>query len=354
MSHPIQRQYFWREQLCQLQGTDPLGVLSSTREVVVQARSVQIDPARIASLARELLLPQTEAGARSILPEPAWPAHYHFFDGTEQTVNWILVLDALNFCFWGERGQPRWQILYRGEMLDGYWAEAAALRRAMEEQVPLGNAEYLSNMDHQKLATLLRGASTDQPGIPLFEERLRIIREVGEVLSKNFAGQFSHLVEQMRQSAVALVLALVENFPSFRDKASYENQEVYFFKRAQICVADLASAFQGQSWGTFNDLDQLTIFADYKLPQVLRHSGALVYARELADKVDQQEQLTPGGMEEVELRAATIWACELLRREVANLVEQPVTASHIDQLLWHLGQDARSMQPYHRVRTIYY
>ncbi len=279
---------------------------------------------------------------------------YHFFDGTERTVNWMLLLDALNFCFWGEKDQPRWQIAYQGEILNGYWAEAAALRRAVEEGKPLWDAGYLRNIDQRELAAIFRGLSSDGPTIPLFAERLRIAREVGQVLSARFEGQFSHLVEQVQQSGVKLVLALAENFPSLRDVATYQNQEVYFFKRAQICVADLHSAFNGQSWGAFTDLDQLTIFADYKLPQVLRHHGVLVYTPELAEKVNDQEQLSPGSAEEVEIRAATIWASELLRRAVARLREQPVTAAEIDQLLWNLGQEAEAMRPYHRVRTVYY
>lgn len=344
-----------QEQLYDLEQPDRLGVLTSTREVVVRARSVQIEMARVEQLARLLIGPQQEAAGQAPgVAVPDWPERYHFFDGSERTVNWMLLLDALNFCFWGEKGQARWQIEYQGELLNGYWAEAASLRRAVEEGKPLWDAVYLSNIDHRELATIFRGLSADEPGIPLFEERLRSAREVGQVLLAHFGGEFSHLVEQTRQSGVELALALAEHFTSFRDVATYNHQEVRFLKRAQICVADLHGAFGGQSWGAFTDLDQLTIFADYKLPQVLRHYGALVYAPELAARVDNQDQLAPGSAEEVEIRAATIWASELLRRAVTRLCEQPITAALIDMLLWHLGQDAANMRPYHRVRTIFY
>src|SRR6185312_3922014 len=121
---------------------------------------------------------------------------------------------ALNFCFWGEKDQPRWQIAYQGEILNGYWAEAAALRRAAEEGKPVWDAEYLRNIDHQELASIFRGVSAETPTIPLFEERLRIAREVGQVLLERFAGQFSHLVERVQQSGVELALALAEHFSS--------------------------------------------------------------------------------------------------------------------------------------------
>lgn len=338
-----------------LEHPDASGVLTSTREVMLQARSVSLDSARLQQLAHLFVFPQqTQADSQPTPQLPAWPARYHFFDGTQRTVNWMLLLDALNFCFWGEKDQPRWQIAYQGEILNGYWAEAAALRRAVEEGKPVWDAEYLRNIDHQELASIFRGFSAETPAIPLFEERLRIAREVGQVLLERFAGQFSHLVERVQQSGVELALALAEHFSSFRDVATYNVQEVRFLKRAQICVADLASAFDGQSWGNFTDLNQLTIFADYKLPQVLRHYGVLVYTPALAALVDQQAQLAPGSAEEVEIRAATIWASELLRREAVRLSKQPLTAAEVDQWLWHLGQDAEQMSPYHRVRTIYY
>lgn len=352
--------YSLQKQSFDIATPDTLGVLSSTREVVLHARAVQIELQQIRQLAR-LLVTARQKNAPGPSPasvytfvEPAWPAHYHFFDGTERTVNWMLLLDALNFCFWGEKDQPRWQIVYRGEILNGYWAEAAALRRAVEEKRPVWEAGYLSNIDQAELAEIFRGPSADAPGIPLFAERLRAAREVGQVLLARFDGQFSRLIEQARQSGVQLAVLLAEHFSSFRDVATYNQQEVRFFKRAQICVADLHSAFNGESWGTFSDLNALTIFADYKLPQVLRHCGALVYTAELAGRVDNQEELAAGSTEEIEIRAATIWACELVRREIVRLVEQPITAAQIDQLLWHLGQDATAMQPYHRVRTIYY
>lgn len=326
---------------------DLLGVLSSTREVMLHARCVQIEPAALAPLAS--MLCQQNAAA-----PPTWPAAYHFFDGSLRTVNWLLALDAVNFCFWAEQGQARWRIAYQGELLNGYWAAASALRRAVEEGRPLWDAGYLSNMDSQELATIFRGQAPDEPGIPLLTERLHCLREVGQVLSEHYGGQFSHLIEQTGHSAVALTLALAEHFPSFRDLAIYAGREVRFFKRAQICVADLHSAFGGQSWGTFSDMDALTIFADYKLPQVLRHYQILVYTPELAARVDRQQLLAAGSTEEVEIRAATIWACELLRQEIMRQGGPAISAAEVDQLLWLLGQDAAQMQPYHRVRTIWY
>jgi len=348
---------------------DQLGVLSSTRAVVELGELVWINRKRVNALQEQLMAfarrtRQPETGQQDGAG-PLWDTRYHFFDGTERTVNWLLLLDALNFCFWAEKDQPRWCIEYQGETLDGYWAEAASLTRAVEEGYPLWDARYLSEMSSVDLAHIFRGAppsdgtgamhlaSTPAP-IPLFQERLANAREVGSVLLERFDGQFAHAIEEAGGSAVRLALLLAEHFPSFRDVTSFRRQEVRFFKRAQICVADLSGAFGGKHWGAFTDLQQLSIFADYKLPQLLRHFGVLVYHPTLAERIDKLELLKPGSEEEVEIRAATVWACESLRQTMSAAGHGSVTAVEIDQQLWLLSQDTMNMRPYHRVRTIYY
>ncbi|HEY6287660.1 MAG TPA: queuosine salvage family protein [Ktedonobacteraceae bacterium] len=328
------------------------GVLSSTRWVVEHASHSWINKEQVGHVSTQLL----EKYSPTL--QPVWYDRFHFHDGTVRTVNWLLVLDALNFCFWAEKGKPRWRIDYQGEILDGYWAEAASLTRAVEEGVALWDAEYLSTMSREDLACVFRSTKgadgTAGEIIPLFDARLAHVHEIGRVLLERYAGQFAHAVEKAEGSAVKLALLLAQEFTSFRDVAVYHGQDIRFLKRAQICVADLYGAFGGKRWGAFTDLDKLTIFADYKLPQVLRHYGMLEYASGLAQRIDNQELLQPGGEEEVELRAATIWACELLKREMSRISGQAITAVEVDQLLWYLGQNSAEMRPYHRTRTIYY
>ena len=78
------------------------------------------------------------------------------------------------------------------------------------------------------------------------------------------------------------------------------------------------------------------------------------YSDSLARKVDQGTYLEAGGEEEVEIRANTVWAVELIRRELAGQ-GKTLRAFEIDWILWNMGQsDAFRMKPYHRTVTIYY
>jgi hypothetical protein len=329
-----------------LEAPDTLGVLETTAPVVAAARAVRIDPAAVAREAGEL--------ARRPLPVPEWDTRYQWTDRQGRTANVILLLDALNFCFWAPPGEPRWQIEYRGETLDGYWALAAALTRAIEEEdCPLWDADFLREIGEEDAECIFHPEGRSSGRIPLFKARLANMREVGRVLCRRYDGWFGAAIEAADRRAPALARLLAEHFPSFDDTAEYDGREVRLYKRAQICAADLYGAFGGERWGALRDLDRLTAFADYKVPQLLRAEGILTYAPDLAARIDAREPLEAGSPEEVEIRAATVWGVELLRRALAER-GVAVRPFEIDWYLWTRAQERHDMAPYHRTLTCYY
>lgn len=335
----------WRATLTPPQ-PDRLGVLTGTARVMREARLVSLDLASIEALAGAWAASAWPASAATL-------AALHVPGAPEHAPNWVLLLDALNFCFWGEPGKPRWRVSWRGQSHDGYDALAAALSRAVEEGRPVWDAEWLASLDAATLADILR-PEADCPPIPLFAERLTHAREVGRVLRDRYEGQFANVVEDAHWDAVTLALALEREFSSFADVAEWQGQPVPFLKRAQICVADLRAITGGSGAGDIHGMERLTAFADYKLPQLLRRFGAIVYAPELAAQVDSYTLIPAGSAPEVEIRAATVWAVELLRRGLTRHgVER--NAADIDYRLWSESQTKTpDERPYHRTRTIYY
>jgi hypothetical protein len=318
-----------------------LDVRADAQAVVDRASQVQIDEDAIAHFVEHI---PASSLARS---EPDAAAYLGFADGTARTAQYVLVADAMNFSFWGD---PKWSVQVGSERLDGWWGFIAALRQALDHGWPLLEARWLRTARADDLARIFQG----QGELPLLEARAAHLREAGRVLVDRYRGQFIHMVEAAGGSAVRLVRALVRELPSFDDVATYRGRPVHFYKRAQITAADLAIAFGHRQWGAFTDLDQLTAFADYKLPQVLRREGILVYAPALAAQVEARQPLEAGSETEVEIRAATIWAVELLARAFAAAGRR-ATAVEIDELLWGLGQRADPRdRPYHRTRTIFY
>ncbi|MGI8475344.1 MAG: queuosine 5'-phosphate N-glycosylase/hydrolase [Thermomicrobiales bacterium] len=329
---------------------DPLHVLASTRPVVAAARHVTIDLGQIEAVAGEI--------AADLSAPPGWIDDLHFRDGTWRTAGWVLALDALNFCFWSADPDPaqRWRVAYGGEIYDGYWALVAALRRAVEEGKPLWDPHYLIGLTQRDVAHILRPHDPAFPEIPLFPLRVHNLHELGRGLIREIGGRqpVVDLIEGAERSAARLAARVVGLLPSFNDVATYAGAPVVFHKRAQILVADLNGAFAGSGLGAFDDLHVLSAFADYKVPQVLRHLGAIRYDDELAATIDARIPIPTGSPAEVEIRAATVWACELLRSALARRGND-VRAFEVDWALWMAGQTLPTRsQPYHRTYTVFY
>lgn len=314
-------------------------ILPDAEWALARAKDVALDPAGLARVGAEL--------ATASVPVPAWNAELHYTDGTPRTANALLVLDALNFSFWGE---PRWHVGYRGRRLRGYWALAASIKRAIEEGFDLTDATVMAGATPEQLRHALRG----EHEIPLFEVRLAHLHEVGRVLLERYDGQFADAIARSGRSAVALVKRLVTDFPNFRDTASYEGREIGLFKRAQILPADVFGAFGRTGLGAFDDIGALTAFADYKVPQVLHKLGVLRYGDALTARLRAGAEIPAGSPLEVELRVATIAGTEALRRAVeAN--GRTLSAIELDWILWEQGLSTTAEDlPYHLTRTTAY
>lgn len=310
-------------------------VIHSAEYVVQKSHHVRIDKHALEQFCKALF--------NDGIDIPPWDATHHFNDQGEKSVAYFLVLDSMNFCFWPFAGNKRWEIQHNYETVSGYYALALSLKRAIEKGIPIDDAAFLKEMSFDDLLILLKGRGSLQ----LMEERLQILNELGEILLREYEGKAAWLIESAGNSVVKLVSILSEKIPSFRDWAEYQGRTVYFFKRAQILAADLYGAFGGKSWGFFHDMEKLTAFADYKLPQVLRHLGILEYSEHLAGKIDKKILLAPGCPEEVEIRAHTIYAVEQIRQDLARDGKR-VYSHEIDWLLWNLGQrDSFRIKPYH-------
>ena len=185
----------------------------------------------------------------------------------------------------------------------------------------------------------------------MLTERVRLTREVGSVLVESFSGSVGRLISLASGSAQRLVSLVTQHFPGFRDHCVFSGRQVFLYKRAQILVGDLWGAFGGKGMGKFDDIHTLTTFADYRVPQLLRHMGVIHYDDTLSSKISQLQPLLPGSPEEIEIRAATVQAVERMA-EIAHMV--PI---QLDWYLWRRGEElakTSQCQPHHRCRTVYY
>ncbi len=319
-------------------------ILNSTRWVVEKSRHVKLNENSVLHLVERYLdwLDVKHPEQDELVPP---------LRGKE-LAEWVFVVEILNHCFWPDPGEPRWEVEYKGKRYSGYWAlEASLIKAEVELGYSVHRASFLATIRTKDLERIFSGSGM----IPLFEERWKNLREAGQILTEYWGGSVVNILEEARGSALRLVHLLKENFPSFRDEAIYLGRKVYFYKRAQIFPYDLNRRFWGKKWGKWYDLDKLTAFADYKLPQVMRHLGIIEYTPQLAAKIDNMEYLRPGSEEEIEIRAATIQACELIKKKLKTEKGIELSSPSIDYWLWSLGQEESfRTRPYHRTRTIFY
>ncbi len=301
--------------------------------VALRARWVRVDPEGVECLAERI----------GNNPVPPWEGRYHFRGEEELTLRYLLVLDALNFCFWPPLPGTgaKWAVPGPGgEQLTGYFALAWALRKAAEDDPLFFDPHALITIDGDRLRAVLGE-------IPLLPWRVGALREVGAALLR--WGSAEAFFARAGGSCRGVVELLTAELPLFRDAALYRGRRVPFHKRAQILCADLWGTFGGQGPGELRDLEWLTAFADYKLPQLLWAEGALALHPVLARRLRRGEELRPGSPEEVELRAATVVAVEGVVAELWRL-GRPVRAFEVDWILWNRSQGSLPV-PHPRVRT---
>eukprot|EP01117_Protostelium_nocturnum_P015076 TRINITY_DN5801_c0_g1_i3.p1 TRINITY_DN5801_c0_g1~~TRINITY_DN5801_c0_g1_i3.p1 ORF type:complete len:303 (+),score=105.23 TRINITY_DN5801_c0_g1_i3:87-995(+) len=236
----------------------------------------------------------------------------------ESTLDWIFLVDTLNFCFWNPPGNPLYSINYRGKNWTGYWTLPASIDLALEEGIPVTSAQWMSQCNDQSILRLFK---SDENGtdVPQLSLRLQVINETGKVLLERFGGKFSNCVKEAGKSAQKLLRLIVDNFPSYRDEALFHGKRVCLYKRAQILIGDIWACFEGRKWGEFEDIDSLTMFADYRVPQILVAFNLISYSESLLQYLKEGKLLSSGDAREVEIRGNSILAVEVRKKNLFSI-----------------------------------
>jgi hypothetical protein len=249
----------------------------------------------------------------------------HYLDAEpEELARYVLVLDATNF------GSGWFDTLRLPAGGSGSEAITRALTEHARGRGGTWTPEELRTID----AAAIAGVLGQDPAHELMGLYAEALRQLGTWLDGRGALE---VVAEAEGSAQRFAEQLALGMPFFDD--------VGFYKRAQITANDLVLA----GVAPFADADVLTIFADNRIPHVLRHSGVLEYAPELAALVDTGEPLAAGSAMEREIRGCAVHACELLADGLG------VAPRLLDNWLWNRGERPPfSELPAHRTRTVFY
>ncbi|KAH8826835.1 hypothetical protein DL96DRAFT_1669627 [Flagelloscypha sp. PMI_526] len=348
-------------------------VLTTARAAFHATNLVQIDDNAVQKAASQLLAKMRTIHLH-LLPPDRVPLHD---EQCKKVLDWIFLISTWNFSFWSEfeGSEIRFGIEWRKswmtdetEVHTGYWSLVAAIDRALEEGIPITDPTFYATCSVETLEHVFRPAAQSMESVPLLQERIKVMREVGSILCQSFGGSFLNFIHEFhartdsKGSALDLVKMVVETFPCFRDEVIYEGMKVYFWKRPQILVAEIWAAFYPPTTsiphpifpkGPGAVIQDLTMFADYR------------------DAIP----VITGSREEVSIRSASIVAvdrvCQAMRALVAaeknGEGDESIYSVVIDMYLWDLAKRVEDDQereglegtteeliPSHRTRSIWY
>lgn len=331
-------------------------VRDSVYAVIPHLTHLTVQRAAIETLASEL--------ATEEFPLPAWRAPVF----PDETAPGVSVADVLGFLFVGntinfqfreyETGDD-FAASYNGTEWTGAFGMWACLKREFDENPAIITGDGLAGLSETDVQRLF--ASSNGVEMPLRDARHRILTQVSDTLVEHYDGEASEMVDAANSSCVAngtgLVERIVAEFPSFEDTASLSlpdqrSVKVRFWKRAQLAAAMMYGRFHDSDVSPVTDIEALTVFADYHLPNILREFGVLAYSESLAEQIDAGVLLAAGSRKEAELRAATIYASDVLIEAINRRRDSPIYAPRLDYKLFSLRDDV--LTPVHLTRTTAY
>lgn len=273
------------------------------------------------------------------------PEH-HYLDKDEDTLKFFLILDTINF------GSGYFPYLDKEKGVSGYFTIAKRLKEFVEKN-GIPEAGYFEKINPQECSEIFRQDISNKHAYELMCLFSAALSELGRWINANHNGDFLGFLKESATADGAVRQLMSMSF--FRDLSKYYDKDILFLKRAQILLQDMKLALPEHPLINFPDIDQLTIFADNVLPYVLFTDGILEYDEWIRGRIEREELIGSGSIEEIELRACTIYATELIA-DVIREECRPISVRELDYKLWMRGQTLKKQVSFkrHRTRCVFY
>ena len=322
-------------------------VLDSLHPVIENSREVRTNIDKIHEVASWMAFEELP------LPEFTLPMGVGAGD-VRETIDFILVADSIDTAFTDFSTQTKFQVEYAGRRWFDSEAEFACLKRAMDSGVAILDGRYFAGMSRDELDRIFCGNIP----MPMLDEKLAVLRQVGAVLAEKYEGHFYNFVEdcspRLYDGGNGLIERLVKEFPRFNDVSDFEGHEIKFYKLAQLGIWMLYSTLHPMGKFRLDDPEKMAAFADYIVPVGLRLMGITSYSPELEKAINTAQMVPRDSRREIEIRAHCLYSTALLTEEINQLrsPEEQVIIPQIDARLWtHFH---KTSWPHHLTRTIMY
>jgi len=183
----------------------------------------------------------------------------------ETVVDFFIVGNAINYCFNDLESGIKFSTNYLGTEWKGSFGLWASLKRALDNNIQILDAEYLQDITKNMLRSIFD--STENTSMPMIESRVENLRIVGKLM-EDLGGSFSVLFKDNVKiyGEIGVVEQLV-NSDAFKDERTYDGETIRFDKRAQLAVCMIyGKCLHTEYEFVIGDEDSFTIFADYGIP----------------------------------------------------------------------------------------
>jgi hypothetical protein len=322
-------------------------VLDSLPPVIENSREVRTNIGKITEVAGWMGYEELP------LPEFTLPFGVGKGDASE-AIDFILVADSIDTAFTDFSTHEKFQVDFAGQHWSDSDAEFACLKRALDAGKPILDGEYLAKISRAELDDIFAGNMK----MPMLDEKLAVLHQVGAVLADKYDGRFHKFVQacspRLYDRGNGLIERMVKEFPRFNDVSEFEGHEIKFYKLAQLGVWMLYSTLHKSAKFRLDDAEKMTAFADYIVPVALRLLGVTSYSPELENAINAHHLIARDSRREIEIRAHCLYATALLAEEVNKLrgPKEQVIIPQIDARLW--THYHTTLWPHHLTQTVMY
>lgn len=283
---------------------------------------------------------------------PAGP--FDWGDDASDLIDATMLKASLDFAFTDFDTSVKYEVEYQGRTWSDSEAMFASIHQALADGIPMLDGDYQATVQRADLERIFRGNIE----MPMLDERVEILHEVGATLSTDHGGRFHRFIrscpETMYANGDGVLERLITEFPRFDDVSAYKGREVVIYKLAQLALWSLHLAVGADKGFSLRDLDHMTAFADYIVPVGLRVMGILEYSEQLETRIMDGDMIPRDSDEEIEIRAHTLYATALLTEAVNERRGEgrALVIPQIDYRLWSVYHE--TTWPHHLTRTVMY
>jgi len=326
----------------------PLGspVTESLRPVIENSRDVQTHYEKIVEIAGWM--------AYEELPMPNLAVPFGLEKTPDVAMDFVMVANTIDTAFTDFKTHVKFQTDYAGSHLSDSEAMFACLKRAMDDGVPVLDGKFLAKITRPQMEKVFAGNME----MPMLEEKLALLREVGAVLAAKYDGRYYNFIRscppRLYGNGKGLVERLAAEFPRYNDVSMYDGHEIKFYKLTQLGFWQIYSGLKDTGAFKLEDPQKMTAFADYIVPVALRVMGITSYSPALEKAINTFEMIPRDSPQEIEIRAHCLYATALLADEINKLRPEgeQVIIPQIDARLW--THYHTTTWPHHLTKTIMY